>query len=281
MVSMKTDLNTLAVIFVIILGVLVIRGDIDLSLQATLAEENFCTPLNESECLESDLCIRVVDDNVTQNFIVCGLTIEGLCTESGGILEDELCDCPDNSRGFSLEDGCLFNVCAEVLEPICGTNNETYNNICEAGPVEKACDGECPCKDLACVIDADCGTVDIEDCVTGDITSEQIECIDNTCTPPEVILCPEICTTNLECTNQGFDGCTDRECISCDVDDFFNEFTGKCEPISLEVKTCKIFEKLNEATNVCEPRFDLSVGVVFLIILAIAGFFIFRKEFKR
>ena len=55
--------------------------------------------------------------------------------------------------------GC---VCPAVLNPVCGTNNQTISNACfaECARTEVQCEGECPCPDCICpaVYQPVCGT---------------------------------------------------------------------------------------------------------------------------
>ena len=48
---------------------------------------------------------------------------------------------------------CTDCVCPLLLDPVCGTNNQTISNSClaECEGTEVQCQGECPCPDCVCI----------------------------------------------------------------------------------------------------------------------------------
>jgi len=63
---------------------------------------------------------------------------------------------------IAVETPCMFagatcapspTVCPTIYEPVCGANDVTYSNNCQAAGanVEVSCQGECPCPDCVCI----------------------------------------------------------------------------------------------------------------------------------
>merc|ERR1719153_1883840 len=51
-----------------------------------------------------------------------------------------------NNRGESVRNGVCAAICPGVVYgPVCGKDNRTYGNMCEAGEGNVNCPGECPC----------------------------------------------------------------------------------------------------------------------------------------
>merc|ERR1711872_235050 len=97
---------------------------------------------------------------------------------------------------IAVETPCMFagatcapspTVCPTIYEPVCGANDVTYSNNCQAAGanVEVSCQGECPCPDCLCnaIFAPVCGadgktysnTCFAEDCARVEIQCEQ-EC---------------------------------------------------------------------------------------------------------
>jgi len=70
-------------------------------------------------------------------------------------------------RGYHVDTVCMFNggvcpttttssscICPAVFDPVCGSNNQTYSNNCQAScaGVDVGCEGQCPCgSDCVCI----------------------------------------------------------------------------------------------------------------------------------
>jgi len=103
---------------------------------------------------------------------------------------------------IQVETPCMFGVtcpptiCPAVYQPVCGSNNVTYSNACQAAGVEVSCQGECPCPNCQCqeIYAPVCGTdgkTYENSCYATECVRVEIEC-EQECPCQEDIVCPAV-----------------------------------------------------------------------------------------
>lgn len=165
------------------------------------------------------------------------------------------------NTGVSNRGNC---VCAEIYEPVCGSNGKTYSNGCVAtcGGIKIACNKACPCRDVIpeppieeqCKTDVNCDdnnlcTKDL--CKNGKCVSSEITCPLNAKCNPKTGKCESVPplppSPNITCTDS--DGGKDyyvKGVVKTDSEskvDSCTYCTGECQPRTNCTSTCFAVEE--------------------------------------
>lgn len=132
---------------------------VDVASEGTCDGRDICT--TTADCAEGDVCIdNMCEPDPTGD--ACG-GFPGVACPSGYFCDWEL---GDMCGGADQQGTCqpIPDVCNDIYDPVCGCDNMTYSNGCDANAagISVATEGECP---KTCIGNTDCDNGDL--CING------------------------------------------------------------------------------------------------------------------